>query len=187
MKNKIFIFISENEMNIFFLHINPKQCAKWHVDRHVIKMILETAQLLCSAIWICGYEDANKEVNPPYKLTHSNHPCAIWCRANKENWNWLKELGLALCEEYTFRYGKKHKTQSIIENLVCPKLKNEPFFEPPQAMPEQYKIKNDSIMAYRLLYAIGKRHLHTWKTRHAWKNREIPNFVNDILKRIEVK
>lgn len=167
-------------MNIFFLHLNPKQCAQWHVDRHVIKMIIETAQLLCSAIWMCG-------IQAPYKLTHKNHPCAIWCRANKENWKWLKELGLALCEEYTFRYGKRHSCQSVIEKLECPNLKEGKFFEPPQAMPDDFKIKNDSIRAYRLFYSIGKRHLHNWKTRHAWKNREIPFFVKDILKAIEVE
>lgn len=159
-------------MNIFYLHMNVKQCVKWYVDRHVVKMIIETAQLLCSAIWLSGKE-------APYKLTHKNHPCAIWTRANRENWCWLKQLGLALCEEYFYRYNKIHKTESIIKNLECPNLKNESFKEPPQAMPNEYKIENDSIQAYRLLYTIGKKHLH------AWKKREIPEFIKEINENFE--
>lgn len=156
-------------MNIFFLHRNPKKCAKWHVDRHCVKMILETAQLLCSAIWVFG-KDA------PYKLTHKNHPCAIWTRSCKENWLWLKELGIALCEEYTFRYEKKHKTYDVIMSLECPELPEKDFFDPPQAMDVKYK-KEDTIEAYRNLYIYGKDHLHFWKNRHAWKNRKIPKFI----------
>lgn len=151
-------------MNIFFLHLDPKQCAKLHVDKHVVKMILETAQLLCSAIWLSGKK-------APYKLTHKNHPCAVWTRANKENWKWLKQLGLSLCEEYTYRYGKIHKTQTVIENLECPNLENGSFHVPPQAMPDKYKNKTNTIRAYRCFYTFEKAHLHSWK------NREIPKFI----------
>lgn len=69
-------------MNIFILDTNPKIAAQYHVDKHVVKMILETAQLLCSAHWLNGSE-------APYKLTHKNHPCAIWTRECVENYNWL--------------------------------------------------------------------------------------------------
>lgn len=160
-------------MNIFFLSRNPKRCARWHVDRHCVKMILETAQLLCSAIWL--FPKLNQP-EPPYKLTHKNHPCAIWARDNKSNWKWLKQLGLALCEEYQFRYGKVHKSYEVIKNLKCPNLPEGEMYDPPQAMKEEYK-KDSAIRGYRYLYAFGKDHLHFWKNRHAWKKRNIPRFI----------
>ena len=163
-------------MNIFFLHYNPTICAKYHVDRHVVKMILETCQLLCTAIQL------TKEINdpePPYKKTHENHPSSIWSRKSKKNWSWLKELGIALCKEYTYRYNKIHKCENIIKNLNCPNLSDDEFTEPSQAMPDEYKDKS-SIIAYRLYYACGKKHLHHHKNRHAWKNRKIPKFISVI-------
>lgn len=156
-------------MNIFYLHHNTKICARWHVDRHVVKMILETCQLLCTAIWLSGGE-------AHCKATHKNHPSAIWTRANKANWRWLRKLGKELCKEYTFRYGKEHKLEKIIRNLKTPDLPDGEFFQPPQAMPEEYK-DSDSITAYRAYYCVGKVHLHFWAKRHAWKGREIPEFV----------
>ncbi len=156
-------------MNIFFLHYNTKKCARYHCDKHVIKMILETAQLLCSAIWLCGGQ-------APYKLTHKNHPSAIWTRTSKNNWNWLYSLGIELCAEYTFRYGKIHKTESIIRSLTVPEsLENIDFTPPTPAMPEEYKpdeITNDSVVAcYRAYYLNEKTKLLTWK------NRKIPGWV----------
>lgn len=161
-------------MNIFFLHQNPKKCARYHLDRHVVKMILETCQLLCTAIWVYGG-------TAPYKKTHENHPSAIWARANKENWKWLKSLGIALCEEYTFRYGKIHLSQEILESLKVPKLPEGKFFPPTPAMPNEYKC-NSSLISYRKYYAFGKKHLHFFKTRHAWKNRKIPKFIRNVYK-----
>lgn len=170
-------------MNIFFLHIRTKICASYHVDRHVVKMILETAQLLCTAIWVLGG-------TAPLKETHKNHPSAIWARSGRVNWKWLRKLGLALCKEYTFRYGKTHKLEPVLRELEPPtNLPDVPFFPPPQAMPDIYKEKvvlSDTsgksniiatIRAYRKYYVIGKKHLHLWKTRHAWKNRNIPSFI----------
>jgi hypothetical protein len=160
-------------MNIFYLHYNTRRCARYHVDRHVVKMILETAQLLCTAIIII----TNDENTGFCKATHKNHPCAIWVRKSKANWLWLKELGLALCKEYTLRYEKKHKYEDKIEALIVPDLEDVEFTEPPQAMPEEYKNKESSVIAYRQYYISGKKHLHHWKTRHAWKNRKIPKFI----------
>lgn len=69
--------------------------------------------------------------------------------------------------------------------MECPDLKNESFKEPPQAVPNEYKIENDSIQAYRLFYTFGKKHLHYWKTCHAWKKREIPEFIKEINENFE--
>ena len=95
-------------MNIFALDQNPRKCAEYHNDKHVVKMILETAQLLCGTHWIEGNQ-------APYKLSHKNHPSAIWTRECIENYSWLCELGIELSKEYTHRYNKKHKSQDIIE------------------------------------------------------------------------
>lgn len=158
-------------MNIFYLHHNPRKCAKWHVDRHVVKMILETCQLLCTAIWLSGG-------TAHCKATHKNHPSAIWARANKSNWLWLQSLGIELCKEYTFRYGKRHKLEPIIAALIVPNIPDGDFYPPTPAMPDQYKIGN-SMLCYRYYYAEGKKHLHNWATRHAWKNRTIPSFIQN--------
>lgn len=169
-------------MNIFFLSRNPRRCARWHVDRHCVKMILETAQLLCSAIWLCNEQGkylSKKGKDKIYKLTHKNHPSAIWTRDNKSNWKWLKKLGLALCEEYQYRYGKVHKSYEIIKGLKCPALPEGEMYDPPQAMKDEYK-KDSAIRGYRNLYAFGKDHLHFWKYRHAWKKRNIPRFIIEL-------
>lgn len=160
-------------MNIFYLHHLQRKCARWYVDRHVIKMILETCQLLCTAIWLSGGEAYCKP-------THQNHPCSIWTRASKQNWKWLRRLGIALCKEYTFRYNKTHKLESVIRNLSVPNLPDLEFQCPPCAMPDQYKIENNVIMSYRNYYCKGKAHLHFWKNQKpAFKNRKIPKFIRE--------
>jgi len=155
-------------MNIFFLHYIQSICARYHCDKHVVKMILETAQLLCTAIWCSGGE-------APYKKTHMNHPSAIWARKSKENWNWLHVLGLELCKEYTYRYGKIHKSQAIIESLKCPNISDIPFTPPPPAMPKMYKSK-DSLLSYRLYYIFDKTRMLTWKKRDepSWIKKTAP-------------
>ena len=85
-------------MNIFFLHILPQICAEMHIDKHVVKMILETTQLLCSAHYMAN-ENNTPIYTPCYKLTHKNHPSSIWTRESKENYKWLCELGKELCKD----------------------------------------------------------------------------------------
>lgn len=129
-------------------------------------MILETCQLLCS-VW--HMKDPTHSIyKPSYRLTHKNHPCAIWARTSRPNYVWLCTLGKELCKEYTFRYGKIHKCQSILNELgdnVPPGFEVHTWTEPPQAMPDEYKKKN-SIFAYRKYYKYGKTHLHYWKKRN---------------------
>lgn len=91
-------------MNIFVLDYCPVKSAQMQCDRHVVKMPLETAQLLCSAY---------PNDNAPYKRTHYNHPCSIWARKSENNYLWPIEHGLALCLEYNFRYGKNHKSREV--------------------------------------------------------------------------
>ena len=152
-------------MNIFFLDFDVKKCAEYHCDKHVVKMILETAQLLCSAHHVTGG-------TAPYKLSHKNHPCSIWVRASLSNYLYLCELGLALGEEYTHRYGKKHKSVEVIEWCLLnrPNIHDVDFTSPPLAMGDEYKIGNDVIESYRNYYKGAKSEIVSWK------NRETPDW-----------
>ncbi len=154
-------------MNIFVLDTDPKTCAVYHNDKHVVKMILETAQLLCGVHWVNGGE-------APYKLSHKNHPSAIWARECIENYIWLCDLGLELCNEYTYRYGKRHKSQDIIEwcLLNAPSLATKGDITPfALAMPDECKI-GDAVASYRAYYMVEKRGFAVWK------NRETPQWFN---------
>ena len=146
-------------MNIFILDFDPKKCAQYHNNKHVVKMILETAQLLCGVHWMTG-RDA------PYKLSHKNHPCSIWVRSSLENYLWLCELGLELCEEYTLRYKKTHKCKQVIEWCLInkPNIKDVGFTEPAKAMPEEYKVKS-VVESYRNYYRGAKSGFVSWKLR----------------------
>ena len=102
----------------------------------------------------------------PYKLSHKNHPCAIWARESLTNYLYLCELGLALCDEYTHRYGKRHKSEQVI--LWCivnrPNIIDKGFTEPAKAMPEEYKVKS-VVQSYRNYYCGAKAGFATWKKR----------------------
>jgi hypothetical protein len=156
-------------MNIFFLDYDVKKCAKDHCDKHVVKMILETAQLLCGV----HHATEQKTPNIPYKLSHKNHPCAIWTRESLSNYLYLCELGLELCKEYTYRYGKRHKSQDVIEWCITNKLNiiDKGFTEPPKAMPDEYKVV-DVVESYRNYYRGAKSGFAVWK------NRVKPNWFN---------
>jgi len=152
-------------MNIFILDTDVKKCAEYHNDKHVVKMILESAQLLCGVHHMT--ESSMDYV--PYKLSHKNHPCSIWARENMSNYLWLCELGLELCKEYTYRYGRRHKSQDVIEWCIenRPTIPEDDFTQLPKAMPEEYKV-NDVVQSYRNYYCGDKKHFSKWK------NREIP-------------
>ena len=148
-------------MNIFVLDCDVKKCAEYHNDKHVVKMILETAQLLCGV-----HHMTEQPTNPPYKLSHKNHPCSIWARESITNYLWLCELGLELCYEYTHRYGKRHKSQDVIEWCIenKPNLPEKGFTEPAKAMPEEYKVKS-VVESYRNYYRGEKASFSKWKNR----------------------
>jgi len=158
-------------MNIFFLHLDPETCAKMHVDKHVIKMILESVQLLCSVHHMTG-----SEYIPPYKLSHKNHPCSIWARESISNYIWLIKLTKELCKEYTYRYGKVYKSEQYLEGLLnnLPPIEDIGFTEPRKAMPEYCKEK-DAIWSYRNYYYYEKKRMHSWKKR------DIPEWIDDYL------
>lgn len=150
-------------MNIFVLSFDPRIAAEHHCDKHVVKMILETAQLLYCAHWAT---DASKLPEGAYRKTHTNHPCAIWTRESIDNYRWLCALGIALCDEYTFRYGKTHKTRAHMEWLAVnpPALPEIGLTNVRLAMPDEYKCSSP-VDSYRLYYAGAKSHLLTYSKR----------------------
>ena len=152
-------------MNIFFLDTDVKKCAEYHVDKHVVKMILETAQLLCGVHHVID-QDPTSTLQVPYKLSPKNHPCAVWVRESLSNYLYLCELGLELCKEYTYRYGKRHKSQEVI--LWCifnrPNITDIGFTDPPKAMPDEYKVDN-VVESYRNYYRGAKSSFASWKLR----------------------
>ena len=170
-------------MNIFFLDWDTEKCAKYHCDKHVVKMILETAQLLCGAHHMTHqvptkYPPSTDQVTDqvPYKLSHKNHPCAIWTRDSLANYLYLCELGLELCKEYTYRYGKRHKAQDVIEWCLTnrPNIHEVDITTPPLAMGDEYKIGDDVIESYRNYYRGAKSSFATWK------NRQVPEWYMSL-------
>lgn len=147
-------------MNIFYLDHDVDRCARYHFDRHVTKMIVEYTQILSSVFYFTGESDL-----APYKLTHANHPCCKWARTSLSNWKWLRSLALSLCKEYTYRYGKIHKCEKILNNMKTPNLTDRGFTEIICVMDDIYIIGTDAIENYRNLYRHGKKHLIGYKKR----------------------
>jgi hypothetical protein len=136
-------------MNIFRVDNDPHIAAKCLSDKHVVKMVLESAQLLSTA---------HRELESPvaekcYKKTHINHPSAIWTRESRNNYIWVLEHLNGLLREYTYRYDKIHKTAEKL-----PYLEQIPVFEKtdstamPQCMPDEFKNPNDVVSGYRAYY-----------------------------------
>jgi hypothetical protein len=153
-------------MNIFYLDEDPKLCAQYHCDKHCVKMIVEQVQLLSTAHWMTGGE-------APYKKTHINHPSNKWVRESLSNYVWLCDMTMELCKEYTYRYGKTHKTQQHLEWCIVnlPNIEDKGFTEIPQAMPDECKRENP-IDGYRNYYNVEKAYMCKWKNRIApeWFN-----------------
>lgn len=143
-------------MNIFALSDNPVEAAQMLKLGHIVKMPLESAQMLCTALWA-------QNISAPYKPAYPKHPCTMWVQKSSENFEWLVKHSLEICKMYTQFYEKTHKSQSVIEecyNLFQPDLfnrKNITSFA--QAMPEKYKVSEkiegslfDGVVAYRGYY-----------------------------------
>jgi hypothetical protein len=177
-------------MNIFYLNADPCLCAQQHVDKHVVKMIVEYAQLLSTAHRLLdGVETLSisssgrtiKRWQLPdqrddllYSATHKQHPSALWTRASGENYQWLYRLFTCLLTEYTFRYSKIHASARLSAALQnSPQyIVNQGFTEPTPVMPDDYKVFDNSIQSYRNYYLGSKSHIF------AWKNRTTPNWIS---------
>jgi hypothetical protein len=171
-------------VNIFYLNEDPKQCAREHIDKHAVKMVIEYAQLLSSTHRILDGEEwydktkagrrikrwklADNRENTLYKASHINHPDSIWLRKTTGNYQWLYQLFNALCDEYTYRYGRIHETDRKLRNaLMCTpqNLKVGEMTELPQCMPDYCK-HSDVITAYKNYYIQEKKSFANWKKRN---------------------
>lgn len=178
-------------MNIFYLDKDVKKCAEMHVDKHVVKMILEYAQLLSTAHRVIDgtvttgvsktgrkqtrYVLSDDRESILYSATHINHPSAVWVRQSEVNYRTLFNLFCALLEEYTYRYEKTHACTRLMGALARPpkNIEYKPFTEPTPAMPEEYKVKNDSVKSYRNYY------IHDKNRFAKWKNRSVPEWFSE--------
>ena len=185
-------------MNIFYLDHNPVQAARGHLDKHVVKMILEYAQLLSTAHRILDGKESvvlsasgrKKKVwqlpderdSILYSCTHANHPSAIWARKTKVNYDYLYALFVATCDEYTHRYGKVHLTDKKLRealqqfpNNIHSDDKLHVWHGPTPAMPDECKVAGDHLASYRKYYIDKKADMAKWT------NREPPEwFINGI-------
>jgi len=162
-------------MNIFALHNDPSIAAKWHVDKHVVKMVTETSQCLACALI---RHDTPQKLLPltkkgtPVKGGYHNHPSSIWAGDTRANFLWLCSLGLSLCDEYTERYGKVHACEKQIKQMCSlarfvPEGDLQPFAI---AISDDMKCREidgfDKMSAttkYRLYYKLDKNHIASWK------------------------
>ena len=174
-------------MNIFILDKDPQIAAAYHCDKHVCKMILESGQMLCTAHWMSWLNHFGKSMSdfklvrdaklfltnnvpienqPPWSMTHVNHPCSVWTRKTRENYIWHHKLMGFLLDEFTSRYNKAHKSEAVwtwlIENMPVSFADKglEPF---PICMKEEYKISNDPVDCYREYYIKDKVRFAKWK------------------------
>jgi hypothetical protein len=162
-------------MNIFVLHEQPRLAAQYYCDKHTPKLVIELAQLICTAMQFRGltykqYPVEQIEWEPGtvgYKNTHVNHPASVWLRATDENLMWAWEHFIALSDEYTKRYKKIHKTTQKLCHMSsyapipfsADYTKHTPFV---QCMPEKYRISGDAITAYRNYYIGEKSKFAKW-------------------------
>ena len=175
-------------MNIFYLSNNTKLCAMEHVDKHVVKMILEYGQLMSTAHRVLDGEPYyGKTINnrniqrwllPDYreeiiwKASHVKHPSGIWVRSSSTHYYWLYYLWIDLLEEYKYRYGKIHSAVRMkdVFSILPNNIPREKWLsDPTPAMPDEYKTTS-SIESYRNYYKGDKKAFATWKNRNtpAW-------------------
>jgi hypothetical protein len=172
-------------MNIFYVNSDPEVAARSMVDRHVVKMILETAQLLSTAHRVIDGEEYVGQTQTGrkakrwrlsgnvdaimYAATHINHPSAVWVRENSANYNWLYDHLLALGREYTHRYGRTHLTIDKLKDILKDAPENieqsNVMTKMPSCMDKQYIVSVDPIINYRNYYNYGKTDLLRWSNR----------------------
>ena len=156
-------------MNIFVLDLDHKTNVSYYINKHVVKMVTETAQILCTARNLVG------DGKGKYRVTHQNHPCCIWARESSENYKWLCELGIEIANEYTYRYGKQHKSLDVILDCYTniPNLGGK-FRVPPSCMSDEYIVSNDVVENYRNYYIKAKQCDKNGNSMLQWTKRERP-------------
>ena len=153
-------------MQIFRLHEDMEQSAKWYSDKHM-KIILEATQILCTVI------NQNGGV-APYKSTHTKHPINIWANESLSNWRWIRKFVAVLNEENKYRYKKDHKSALIAAELPEPNIEDIGSTPFPMAFSNTYKNGNLE-KSYRKYYICEKKHFKSGPAK--WTNRPIPYWM----------
>jgi hypothetical protein len=156
-------------MNIFVLDKDIEKCAQYHCDKHVVKMTLESVQILCTALNKKGF-------TTPYKSTHIKHPCVLWVEESFDNFLWLKSLALALNTEYRFRYERNsdHNSIFVLNEISNYSYEYQGLTEFAQAMPDKYKVSGDAVKAYRQFYFGEKMEFAKWTKR------SVPKWIHNF-------
>jgi len=159
-------------MNIFVLDMDIERCARYHCDQHVVKMILESTQIVCTVLNEKGFET-------PYKTTHTRHPCVIWAGESFDNLQWLIGLARALNREYEYRYRKseRHASIHVLDHVKTMRFESSGMTEFAQAMPERYKVPGDPVEAYRAFYVEEKLRFARWTRRRR------PTWIDEYVRR----
>jgi hypothetical protein len=149
-------------MQIFILDLDPEKAALYHNDKHIVKMPIESAQILCTVHHLTSNKD-----NIPYRKTHIYHPCVKWVMESISNYEWLLSLLNELLKEYTYRYERIHATQKVYEWLLKnkPNLPNKGLTQFVLTMPDKYKT-NDPIQSFRNFYIGDKYYFSKYKKRN---------------------
>lgn len=162
-------------MNIFVLDLDPQIAATYHCNKHVVKMVTESAQLLSTSVRH-HYPSLILNKHWLYKPTHPHHPCTKWLGESLANFGWLNDLLGALIMEYDFRFGKPNKflIARTIHDTLSLVLANKDMGNitvRPLCMPDEYQLIGDPVVSYHAYYNGDKRHLHKWTKR------ETPKFI----------
>jgi hypothetical protein len=179
-------------MNIFVLDRDPSMAALYHCNKHVIKMILESAQMLCTAHWLGHlkkadlslsdfkrvkdaqswlFNNVSEDLQPPWKLTHARHPCTVWASKNVSNYGWVLRLAESLLQEYTRRYKKKHASHCVVKWLgknFPPDIPDGFLTNHPVCMKEDYKVYDTDgnisvVKSYKNYYILDKSRFAKWE------------------------
>ena len=171
-------------MNIFALSISPRQSAQYHGDKHVVKMILESCQMLYSAHWFYDPSGTSllsapcrKNGGRGYKQAHMNHPCTKWVRATRGNYMWTVRLTLALIDEYEYRWpGRVHacKEHALWLKSPPPPLTDTRILAFAVAMDDEYRVPDDPVASYINYYKGAKKD----RNLTVYTRREAPGFLS---------
>jgi hypothetical protein len=184
-------------MNIFILNNDPIIAAQEQCDKHVVKMIVESGQMLSTAhrmldgtverrpsksgkTTVNYYKLPDEREDIMYKAVHFNHPCSVWSRESIENYRWHYDHFIALCDEYTYRYGKIHSTDTKLREVLfkvpnnMPAVNLTPFKLAMQSNPECIALQ-DPIKAYRAFYQTKQK-----RFKMEWAKRPIPEWFSVI-------
>ena len=183
----------EDKINLFVLDKDPVIAAQLQCDKHVVKMIVESAQMLSTVHRMLdgipkrgpsksGKTTTKKWTLPDdredtfYKAVHIHHPCTVWTMKTNNNYNWHYVHFAALCDEYSYRYGKIHSTDALLRDKLKTPPKNIPvgyLTMHPLAMQSnpECMFPNDPVKSYRMFYQTKQD-----RFKMAWTKRDIPDW-----------